>query len=129
MAKIDKEKNLAKKLDQLRGKKEKDPNEAKIVIKEHPEKQKLYILVGISTVIIIIIGLTGIALKMKNNDSESFGTKFKGLSDIFSFNLTENQDLQDEEDGQDKKEFISNPQNYSDEEIEEIEEEVFPEIK
>ncbi|MFH1536919.1 MAG: hypothetical protein ABID45_02965 [Patescibacteria group bacterium] len=129
MAKIEKEKNLAKKLDQLRGKKEKDPNEERIIVKDHPEKQKLYILVGISTVIIVIIGLTGISLKMKYSDSESFGEKFNELSDIFSFNLTEDQNLQDEEDKQDKKEFISNPQNYSDEEIEEIEEELFPEIK
>ncbi|MFH1781265.1 MAG: hypothetical protein ABH835_01470, partial [Patescibacteria group bacterium] len=122
-----KEEELAKKLRKSQGKPEKkEPEEeekAEILRKQTPEQKKMMTLVIITGVVIAIIGGLGLWLSIRYAEQDTWGDKFKGMREDFqgSFDgFTDNLSRYDEAfEGleEDQVKIISNPNNYSEEEI------------
>ncbi|MBU0731531.1 hypothetical protein KKC88_01455 [Patescibacteria group bacterium] len=131
---ISKEEKLSRDLKRAKGQdpdkseQEKEPN---IVRKHHPEKTKMITWVIVATVIIGLIGAAGVGLRMKYKKDDTFSGKYDELKQSFGktwSGFTEGLPGQDEpEEEEPKKRIISNPDNLSEEEIEELEKKAFPE--
>ena len=130
-----KEEELSRKLKQARGQKiENEEAEEKLAItkKDHPEKNKMLLLVIVAAVVIAGIGGIGMWLSMRSNDDGGFSQQFRGITQSvreswgqFKAELPNSTAAEEE----DQRQIISNPDNLSEEEIEELEQKAFPDNK
>lgn len=130
---VSKEEKMSRQLKRAKGK---DPDKAEkkkkpaIVRKPHPQKSKMLAWVAATAVIICLIGAVGMGLRVKYNKNTAFSEKYgefkQGLGETWS-QFSGGPQNQGEAEEKTEKAIISNPDDLSPEEIEELEKKAFPE--